>query len=65
MSDHAPLGDVAFRAEPRDLMHSAQAIWEWSVHAPYDIAGLLDADAQWYEAFARDLTAIRNLPCTA
>jgi len=61
--DHAPLGEVAFRAEPRDLLGSAESIWGYSVNLPADIAAVLDDDARWYEGFARTLQEIRNQPC--
>jgi len=60
--DHAPLGEVAFRAEPRDLYGSAQSIWEMSLHLPADVAACLDSDARWYEGFARTMQEIRSLP---
>ena len=60
--DHAPLGEVAFRAEPRDLLHSAQSAWEMSLHLPPEIAAHLDSDAQRYEGFARTMQEIRSLP---
>ena len=62
-NDHAPLGEVAFRAEPRDLHRSAQSVWEMSLHLPPEIAACLDSDAQWYEGFARTLQEIRQQPC--
>lgn len=64
MSDHAPLGDVAFRTEPRDLFHSAQSIFEQAVHLPDDLYAALMADAAWFEGFALTMGEIRRLPCS-
>lgn len=60
--DHAPLGEVAFRVEPRDLLGSAESVWGYSVHMPDDIAACLDSDARWYEGMARTMDEIRYLP---
>lgn len=60
--DHAPVGEVAFRAEPVDLIKSAQALYIETLEAPPEIAVELAATGCWYDGLARDLAAIRSLP---
>jgi predicted metal-binding protein len=60
--DHAPVGEVAFRAESYDLLNSASYLWAEATTAPLDKAELLVSAAQWYEGLACTLDEIRNLP---
>jgi hypothetical protein len=62
-TDHAPLGEVAFRTETYDLLNSACYLWAEATTAPLDIAEQLAASAQWYEGIACTLDEIRSLPC--
>lgn len=62
--DHAPLGAVAFRCTPDDLLASALAIWGETAKAGNEgFAEELVNTAMWYEGLARTLSEIRCLPC--
>ena len=60
--DHAPLQGVAFRCEPWELFNSAAAIWGMATMSEPDLAASLEADAEWYEGFARTMQDVRGLP---
>jgi hypothetical protein len=60
--DHAPLGSVAFRCEPYELLNSAVELWGQSTQMPNDLAERLVHTAEWYEGCARTLEEIRCLP---
>ena len=61
-TDHAPLGEVAFRAEPWNLLNSAVDIWALSTQVDSELAAQMMETAQWYEGFALTMDEIRNLP---
>lgn len=62
-TDHAPLGEVAFRCEAWNLYNSAGDIWALTTVVDADLVERLTQTAEWYEDFARTLDQIRLLPC--
>jgi hypothetical protein len=61
-TDHAPIGSVAFRCEPHELLNSAVELWGQSTQLPGELAERLMHTAEWYEGFARTIEEIRCLP---
>ena len=67
--DFAPVGDVAFRAPPRDLWASAKQMREYAIVLEHDQGGMpseqseyLFACALWYEELGSLISEIRLLP---
>jgi len=62
--EHAPLGGVAFRCEPWELLNSAADIWGMATQSEPEIAARLESTADWYEGMARTMQDVRGLPCS-